>query len=492
MKASRNAPNVWLIVTDQQRWDTLGCYGSKVVETAHLDYFASIGTVFNNAYSCTPSCIPARASLLTGQDPWNVGILGMGDGQGPAQYLENTLPETLGKNGYQTHCVGKLHVHPQRSLQGFDYAMLDESGRELDPKFESDYMRWFKANRPGECDRHEHGIGWNSWTARPWHLPEFLHPTAWTARESVHILRRRDPTRPFFLKTSFARPHSPYDAPPFYFDLYNREKDIPPPEIGDWAAIHDVPIDAANPDAWHGKRQPHEIRRARAGYYGNIHFIDHQIGHVMHYMNSGGLLDNTLIIFISDHGDMMGDHHLWRKTYAYEGSAHIPFIVTLPRAMRGAAKTHVNAPVCLQDVMPTILDACGVDIPDSVDGKSVLPLIRNSSTTWREFVHGEHCACYHADNEMQYLTDGKWKYIWFPQTGAEQLFHLENDRYENQDLAGDKNHHEILMGWRKKLIDVLEPRQAGLVMNGELIRQKGRQPLVSPHYQERLERHGVA
>ena len=169
----------------------------------------------------------------------------------------------------------------------------------------------------------------------------------------------------------------------------------------------------------------------------------------MHAMKSGRLFDNTLILFISDHGDMMGDHHLWRKTYAYEGSAHIPFIVTLPKTMRDAVNTHVDAPICLQDVMPTILDVCGVDTPDSVDGKSVLPLIRGSSTTWREFVHGEHCACYHADNAMQYLTDGKWKYVWFSQTNAEQLFHLETDRYENRDLSGDEYYSDVLAAWRE-------------------------------------------
>jgi choline-sulfatase len=487
MNEMNQKPNVWLIMTDQQRWDTLGCYGNETIETVNLDYFAANGTVFENGYTSTPSCIPARASLLTGQDPWHVGILGMGAGQGPAQLLENTLPESLANAGYHTQCVGKMHVHPQRSLQGFHNILLDESSRVVDPHFESDYVKWFNQNRPAEVDRQAHGIDWNSWMARSWHLPEYLHPTAWTAAQSIEFLNRRDPTKPFFLKTSFARPHSPYDAPPYYFDLYNNQE-LPEPALGDWDAVHDVPRDATDPNAWHGKRKPAEIHRARAGYYGNIHFIDHQIGCVRRHLARNGDLNNTLIIFISDHGDMMGDHHLWRKTYAYEGSAHIPFIVSLPKNWGENVRERSDAPVCLQDVMPTILDACGAPIPETVDGRSVLPVMRGEIEKTREYVHGEHSASYSANNEMQYLTDGKWKYIWFPRTGQEQLFHLETDRYENHNLADDAQAGSTLKEWRSRLIEILQARDAGLVKNGQLVSQEGKPPLVSPHYARRIER----
>src|SRR5690606_18922494 len=143
-----------------------------------------------------------------------------------------------------------------------------------------------------------------------------------------------------------------------------------------------------------------------------IKFIDQQIGYVRRYLARTGQLGNTLIVCVYDHGDMMGDHHLRRKTYAYEGSAPIPFQVSLPCAWKEEVQERSEAPVCLQDVMPTILDACGVEIPNTVDGKSVLPQMRGEKTQWREFVHGEHTASYSPDNAMQYLTDGNWKYIW--------------------------------------------------------------------------------
>lgn len=482
-----NRPNVLLIMTDQQRFDTLGCYGSQTVETVNLDWLRAEGTLFSHAYSCTPSCIPARASLMTGMDPWNTGILGMGRGQGSLRDLERTLPGELAAAGYHTLGVGKMHFFPQRALYGFHQTVLDESSRVATPGFVSDYSRWFERNKTGEYGRYDHGIDQNSWMARPYHAPEYLHATNWTVSESIRVLEERDPTRPFFLKMSFARPHSPYDPPPYYFDLY-MNKELPGVQTGDWAAEHDVPRDAADPNAWRGRRGEEEARRARAGYYGLIHHIDHQIGRLLRWLREQRLLDDTLILFTSDHGDMMGDHHLWRKTYAYEGSAHIPLLIRMPKSKRVGISPVVNKPVCLQDIMPTILDICGADVPDTVDGRSLVPLMRGQPTPWREYVHGEHCASYAEDEEMQYLTDGRWKYIWFPRKDKEQLFDLERDPYECRDVALTAEHRERLLLWRKRLVQELAPRGAGLADGDRLVCQSGRPPVVSPKYRERLER----
>ena len=473
-------------MTDQQRWDTLGCYGSSVVETPNLDWLAAEGTVFTHAYSAVPSCVPARAMLLTGKDQWSTGILGMGSGQPPCGDLEQTLPEQLAALGYHTQGVGKMHFSPQRSLQGFHNTVLDESARVQDPGFVSDYVQWFERNRPGEVDRYEHGIDMNSWMARPYHAPEFLHATNWTASESIRFLDRRDPTRPFFLMTSFARPHSPYDPPGYYFDLY-QQKAVLAPAIGEWAAMHDDPNEAKNPNAWRGRRSDEEIRRARAAYYGLITQIDHQIGRLLRYLQQHRLFEETVILFVSDHGDMLGDHHLWRKTYAYEGSAHIPLLVRLPRRRRGGCR-EVAAPVGLQDIMPTILDAVGASIPPGVDGASLLPLMRGEPVNWRHYLHGEHCTCYSEAQEMHYLTDGHWKYIWFPRLGTEQLFDLQHDPSECADLAADPQHADDLYRWRHALIEVLAPRQAGLTEGDRLVCQAGKPPLRSPLAQERSER----
>lgn len=481
------APNILLIMTDQQRWDTLGCYGNKIIETPNLDWLASQGTVFRNAYTPSPSCIPARASLLTGMTPWNAGILGMGRGQGQMGVgFEHTLPGELAKAGYHTQGVGKMHFYPQRSLNGFHNTVLDESGRVQAPGFVSDYRQWFERNRTGDYDIVDHGIGWNSWMARPYHAPEFLHPTSWTVNESIRFLKQRDPSKPFFLKTSFARPHSPYDALPYYFDLYQK-KGVPEPYVDEWASMHDVPEDAASPDAWRGVRTCEEIARARAGYYGQINHIDHQIGRLLTALTQTRQMNDTLIIFTSDHGDMMGDHNLWRKTYAYEGSAHVPLIFRPPRSFGRPENGEVWEPVALQDIMPTILEAAGLDIPDSVDGASVLGLTQHGDSEWREYVHGEHSTCYSEEQEMQYLTDGKYKYIWFPRLGTEQLFDLTQDRSERVDLAPLEEYGSVLRQWRSRLVRELAPRNQGLTDGDRLVCQAGRPPIVSPKYKERLE-----
>lgn len=479
-------PNILLIMTDQQRWDTLGCYGSETIETANLDALAAEGTVFEHAYTPSPSCVPARASLLTGLNPWHTGVLGMGIGQGPMETgFVHTLPGVLADAGYHTQGVGKMHFFPQRSLNGFHHTLLDESGRVEDNGFVSDYRRWFDQHKTGPYDFVDHGIHWNSWMARPYHAPEYLHPTNWTVNESIAFIQRRDPRKPFFLKTSFARPHSPYDAPPVYFDIYTN-KELPGPYVGDWAHIHDKPGDAVSPVAWRGVRKPEEIRRARAGYYGLIHHIDHQIGRLIQCLQKEGLYDNTVIVFLSDHGDMLGDHHLWRKTYAYEGSAHIPMIVKLPPSF-SPVKPRVLEPVTLQDVMPTLLDATGIDIPDTVDGRSMTGLMLGSVQDWRQYVHGEHSTCYSEEQEMQYVTDGRTKYIWFPRIHREQLFDLTADPGECRDLSELPHERERLQLWRERLINELAPRQAGLVEGGRLVSQAGKPYLVSPHYKRRTE-----
>ena len=384
-----------------------------------------------------------------------------------------------------------MHFDPQRALNGFHNTVLDESARVESTGFVSDYRRWFDREKTGDYDIADHGIDWNSWMARPYHAPEFLHPTNWTVNESLQFLKERDPSRPFFLKTSFDRPHSPFDALPYYFELYGK-KDLPAPFIGDWAVMNDVPKDAANPNAWRGRRSDEEIRRARAAYYGQINHIDHQIGRLLSFLSRSGLLANTLIIFTSDHGEMLGDHNLWRKTYAYEGSAHIPLIVRLPESLRNldslGISERVGEPVCLQDIMPTILEAVQSDIPDTIDGLSLLPLIRNQPALWREFVHGEHSTCYSEVQEMQYVTDGVWKMIWFPRLGTEQLFNLANDPGECHDLSDDSQYMEELLKWRNRLISVLEPRQAGLTDGDQLVCQAGRPWHVSPKYKERIEK----
>ncbi len=470
-------PNIILIICDQMRGDAWGADGNPYIQTPNLDYLASRGTRFPCAYSAVPSCLPARAILWSGQSQWHTGVLGMGRGQGP---IPNDFPHTLAGEltnaGYRTHLVGKGHFHPQRTPMGFETRELDESGRMPD----SDHRVWFAKNAPDGVTPDDHGVDWNSWHARPWHTDERLHPTCWTMTRALEFLENHDDERPFFLNISFARPHSPYVPPRHYFEMYSHAE-LPEPHLGEWSAMHDDPETAIDPNAWRGKMRPEQIRRARAGYYGSISFIDTQIGRLINRLRGHGRdrFDDTWIAFLSDHGDMQGDHNLWRKTYAYEGSARIPFLIVPPAGTGKPARPVADEVVELRDVMPTLLAAARLPIPTTVDGCDVTPLMEAPARNWRAYIHGEHCTCYSEEQEMQYVTNGKRKFIWLPRINREQFFNLEHDPGERHDLIDNPAYDREILQWRTYLVTELNDRYCGWVKDGEL-HCPGSEPLVSP------------
>ena len=440
-------PNLLLILTDHWRGDCLGRLGHPVAETPHLDSLSAGGVTFTHAYTPCPSCIAARRSLMTGRTPYSQGMVGYQDGR-PWDYAD-TLAGSLRDAGYQTANVGKTHFHPPRLHLGFEQLTTSD-----------DYGEWL-ARQPGiEVEKFAHGVPANSWIGRPNHLSEHQLEETWFVSQALDFLRRRDPTRPFFLCLSFNGPHPPWCPPQVYYDQFIG-RDLPSPVVGDWAARHadeaTYPMDV---NAWRGRIPEHLAQRARAAYFAYLAYLDAQIGRLLTSMGRGGLLNDTFSLFTSDHGEMLGDHHLWRKTYAYEASACVPFIVRPPAAMPAARNTHCPAVVGWEDIMPSLLDSAGVRVPDTVEGRSVLPLLQGQTDGWREFYHGEHSPCYHPENANQFLSDGCWKYIWNPITGEEQLFHLENDPHECHDLAPAGG--TPLEMWRSRMAAELEGREEGL------------------------------
>ncbi len=466
-------PNVLLFTTDQHRGDCIGLAGGPA-ETPNLDAWVNQGAYFPNAYTEIPSTTGARRVLHSGKGSYDCGLIGYS----ALEWLEpNTLAGVLAAAGYHCINVGWRNMHPTRKLYGFHTVIPHDLRRGDD-----DYWEWLAGQVGPEAHERGHGCDANGWLARPWHLPERLHPTVWTNDVALDQLARRDPTRPFFLWVSHLRPHSPYDPPRYFWDLYV-DRRLPPVPVGDWAAGHDVPVAHPEQTAWRGRLPEAWNQRMRAGYLGVITHIDYDMGRLMQRIGrtlGRGLLGKTLCIFTSDHGDMMSDHHLHRKSYAYEGSARIPFVVRYGDGwdLPTGSFEHV---VGLQDVMPTILDAVGVEPPEGMTGRSVLEAVRGRP--WREFLHGEHSPCYDPANAMHFLTDGKEKYVWFPVTGAEQLFDLTADgRQELHDLAGDPAHADRLAAWRKRLIEHLAGRGDGFSDGRKLLRKEpGYSPVVAGH-----------
>ncbi|NWQ39623.1 arylsulfatase [Bacillus sp. EB106-08-02-XG196] len=469
-------PNILLMMVDQMRGDCLSMLDHPVVDTPNIDQLARNGVLFKNAYTATPTCVPARASVLTGMSQTSTGRVGYQE-KIPWTY-HHTLPGELAKAGYHTQAVGKMHVFPARNLVGFHNVVLHDGylhyNRFKHQNLEAesfnfsgdDYLLWLKERAGTETDLIDLGLDCNASTvARPWHLPEALHPTNWVVTQSIDFLRRRDPTKPFFLKMSFVRPHPPFDPPQVFFDMY-KDLELPDPPVGDWAEPEDLERAGYNPITYKGKVPKNRLKRAQAAYYALITHIDYQIGRFLIAMEEHGVLNNTVILFVSDHGELLGDHHLFRKALAYEGSAKVPFILSDPGNVLGLKKNQVAKEVVeLRDIMPTLLDAAGVEIPNSVDGKSVLPLLNEKPGEWREYIHGEHA---YGQLSHHYVTDGNEKYIWYSQTGEEQLFNLVQDPQELNNLAKNEEFQDRLEYWRQKLVKELRGREEGFADGNRL------------------------
>ncbi|MGC0252035.1 arylsulfatase [Pseudactinotalea sp. Z1748] len=475
-KRPATRPNIMVICVDQWRGDALTAAGHPLVRTPHLDELADQGTRFARAYSATPTCVPARVALFTGQSPERHGRYGYREGVPFDLAHPVTMQGTLREAGYQTHAVGKMHVYPERARCGFDEVRLHDGfmhfGRgygHRNLEAHDDYVTWLR-RQPGMhagADYFDDGLGCNSMVAIPWSRPEELHPTNWVVSETLDFLRRRDPTVPFFSWVSFHRPHAPFNPPQWAFDQY-LHGDVQRPPVGDWISNFDEFRRDNHHQTVLGRLQPDMHHRAMSGYYGNITHIDLQLNRLFEGLGEYGLAQDTTIIFTSDHGEMMGDHDMYRKSVGYEGSAHVPLIVRpapafFPDAVRGRVVEDVTE---LRDVMPTVLDTAGVAVPDSVDGLSLVPHTLGQSPSWRQEIHGEHV---HFGQSLQWVTDGRRKYLWASGRGIEQFFDLEEDPHEVHDLITDSDRQAEIEAWRQRLVGYLDGRPEGFVADGRLV-----------------------
>ncbi|MDM0627311.1 arylsulfatase [Clostridium perfringens] len=468
-------PNIVLIMVDQMRGDCLGVNGNEFIETPNLDMMATEGYNFENAYTAVPSCIASRASILTGMSQKSHGRVGYEDGV--LWNYENTIASEFSKAGYHTQCIGKMHVYPERNLCGFHNIMLHDGylhfARNKEGKASTqieqcdDYLKWFREKKGHNVDLIDIGLDCNSWVSRPWGYEENLHPTNWVVNESIDFLRRRDTSKPFFLKMSFVRPHSPLDPPKFYFDMY-KDEDLPESLMGDWANKEDKENRGKDINCVKGIINKKALKRAKAAYYGSITHIDHQIGRFLIALSEYGELNNTIFLFVSDHGDMMGDHNWFRKGIPYEGSARVPFFIYDPGNLLKGKKGKVFDEVLeLRDIMPTLLDFAHISIPDSVEGLSLKDLIEERDYTWREYIHGEHSF---GEDSNHYIVTKKDKFLWFSQRGEEQYFDLEKDSKELTNLINSEEYKERIDYLRKILIKELEGREEGYTDGNKLLK----------------------
>ncbi len=452
----RTRPNVLFISVDQWPGPLLGAAGHPAIETPTINQLAANGIYFPRAYTECPICIPARRSMMTGTTP---------EAHGDRTFRPDaampdipTLADSFRSAGYQAFAVGKLHVFPQRNRIGFDDVLLSEEGRgHLGGPDDYDL---FLADQGYPGRGFLHGMSNNEYGWRPWHLPEHCHATNWASEQMARVIKRRDPTRPAFWHLSYIYPHPPIVPLDHYYNRY-AGRTIDPPVMGSWAAEQDkLPPALQEVRNFWAELPEEQLIDARRAFYAQCTHIDHQLRVVLGTLREEGIMDDTIILFTGDHGDLLGDHGLYAKRYMYEWSARIPMIL-VGQSNDDRVGHHVvdDRLVGLQDVMPTLLDLAGIAVPQSCTGQSMV------GEEKRELLF---CEALEGVTATRMVTDGRYKLIWYPCGNHIQLFDLHDDPRECVNVADEPGMADIRNRLESGMIGFLHGGDEAWVSDGRL------------------------
>jgi arylsulfatase A-like enzyme len=484
-------------MADQLRWDHLGCAGHPYLRTPNIDALARRGVRFANAFVNSGVCGPSRMSFYTGRYPithgatWNRVPLSVG---------EVTLGEMLRGAGRSLALAGKTHVMPDHAglarLQldgGSELGVLLARGgfEEIDrydghhpPGDESGYPAYLRAHGYDSADPWSDfvisgvdsaGRVQSGWHMRNVHLPARVRDehseTAFMTDQAVAYMKRMG-DRPWVLHLSYVKPHWPYMAPAPYHAMYSADQCLPVVRSDDeLRGAHPVLAAYRQQEECVSFQQDECIRMVRPAYQGLITQLDHHLGRLFDFMAGSGRLDDTLVVFTSDHGDFLGDHWFGEKELFYDTVQKVPFIVVDPRpaadATRGTVQERFVESV---DLVPTVLDALGVEAPTHrLEGSSLMPLLHGRpAPAWRDFTYSELDYSYrHARLALGKdvhqcrafsLRSERWRYVYWLDE-PEQLFDLQADPGELHDLGRDASTAAVRAGLRDRLLDFLARRR---------------------------------
>ena len=430
---SEQRPNIVFILTDQQRFDTIRALGFDYMDTPHMDRLVNEGVTFTNCHVPAPSCAPCRASLFAGQYPQNTGVLRNGD------RWEHSIVELLADAGYHTINVGKMHQVPYNGLLGFQERFpVENKDRFMEGRWFID--EWDKAiqargfAKPGRLsyrdlpDYHER-LG-----AFEWNLPPELHSDNFVGRLACWRLRHTPRKEPMFMLVGFPGPHPPYDPPPADAEPY-LAKDLPLMDVTEeelaeqpepYRGMIDHNCEVDHDSVVHQWRPTREQRhRQRAYYLANVTMIDRQIGAILETLEETGYLENTIVIFSSDHGDALTDHGHSQKWTFYDTITRMPLVVWAPERYRGGRR--IDGLCSLMDIAPTILEMAGVAVPGKMEARTLLPAIEGKEWTEREHVVCEqaHDTNFTTSDYETMIRTRDWKYVCFVDSADGQLLRLQ-------------------------------------------------------------------
>lgn len=427
--------NIILITTDQQRFDTIQALGNKNIFTPHLNYLVTQGISYTRCYADCPICVPSRTTIMTGKKGYESGVVSNANHQNFMEDMTNqrkTLPAILTDNGYQTKAMGKMHFEPARACYGFESMRLPlDYMREYDKK--SSVSRP-KAHGVGECEIEP--------VISTVDIKDSI--TTWTVDGSIDFIETRDPLRPFFLWTSFTKPHPPFDPCKDFWDLYQNIS-MPDAVYGDWSKdIDNVPIgliEGAFENTNVHLFSEEQLKASKRAYYAMITQLDYSLGLLFGCLRENNLFENTWIIFTSDHGEMLGDHHMAQKNLFLEGASHIPMIIVPPKNSnykRNEIKAYLAE---INDVYPTILAMANIEKPENITGKNLLELDEE------RIFYGNSL------NKHFCIIKDNIKLIYCSRGDVKLLFDLNEDKMEQHNLINDKNYKHIEEELWKLLIE---------------------------------------
>lgn len=442
--------NVVFICTDEWPGQLFGHRGRTDIMTPTIDFLSDNGVMMENAYSECPVCIPARRSLMTGLTPEHHGDRVYSDKMKMPDC--KTLAGAFSDAGYQSVAVGKMHVYPQRDRVGFDDVILLEEGR-CEFGVTDDYEIWLgEKGLPGQ--QFMHAMGNNTYYTRPWHLDEESHETSWVTNQAMRQIARRDPERPLFLYVSYTYPHPPLVPLQVFLDKY-RDIGLEKPISDDWKEEWVIKQFRDIASSYSTK----EMDDARRAFMAQCTHIDYSIRLIIGSLREHNLLDDTIIVFMSDHGDMLFDHGMVAKRLFYESSACVPLIFSGRPMLEYRGKGYETKLCQICDVMPTLLDLCGIEIPDRMDG---IPIFSEQK---RDYVFGEIGEDAKA---TRMIRDEKYKLVYYPAGNVFQLFDMQRDRREEHDLAPDPAYGDVLHRMQCLLTENLHGGDTSWVRNGQL------------------------
>lgn len=421
-------PNILFLFSDEHSFRCMGhvpeAAGGEPVHTPHFDRLAEQATVFSNAYCQMPLCTPSRMCLLSGREVRNAGAWNNKTVMDPALA---TMPKTLAAAGYTTALIGKMHFGGNLQFHGFQHRpygdLLGNTGHQWEP---------IRADDRHGMEVRTRDSGLTEIPASKIVDEVIAHETVAFAREQRHA----NPDKPWFICASFSRPHFPLTAPARHFDRYWPNGVTPPkaPASGD---AFDHPMSVGMRRGFKVDRiSEEEMMRSRAAYFACVTYLDEIIGDLLLRLEADGLLENTIIVYSTDHGEMAGEHGTWWKNGWYEACTHIPMIVSLPEQRYGDMPARqVETPVGLIDLFPTFCGLTGVNQPDGLDGADLsATLTAGTAAPDRPIFCDVLLPRWGEGNEFRMIRQGQYKYVHF-RNAPPLFFDLANDQAEQHNLV---------------------------------------------------------